>query len=95
MEYTSNQLAAIFLVARFTRRLKNGKPIGTYLENLSEIKAKVRAYNKKHPWDRTYMWYDPGFVVETRSDFARAMDSLNYEIDAMDDHTGYDSYDLY
>lgn len=31
MEYTSNQRAAIFLVARFTRRLKNGKPIGTYL----------------------------------------------------------------
>lgn len=94
MEYTSNQRAAIFLVARFTRRLKNGKPIGTYLANLSEVKAKVRAYNKKHPWDKTYMWYDPGFVVETRADFAQAMSDLDYKIDVMNDYAGYSIYDL-
>lgn len=94
MDYTSNQRAAIFLVARFTRKLKNGKPIGTYLANLSDVKAQVQAYKKKNPWDRTYMWYDPGFVVETRDDFKRAMNSLDYEIDAMNDYAGYSIYDL-
>lgn len=40
------------------------------------------------------MWYDPGFVVETRDDFKRAMNSLDYEIDAMNDYAGYSIYDL-
>lgn len=38
MEYTSNQRAAIFLVARWTNKLKNNMPIGMYLKELPEVK---------------------------------------------------------
>ena len=53
MEYTSNQRAAIFLVARWTNKLKNNMPIGMYLKELPEVKKAVREYNRKNPWDYT------------------------------------------
>lgn len=58
MEYTSNQRAAIFLVARWTNKLKNNMPIGMYLRELPEVKKAVREHNRKNPWDYTYMWYE-------------------------------------
>lgn len=94
MEYTSNQRAAIFLVARCTGQLKKDNPIGLYLKVLPKVKRAVREHKQKHPWDKTYMWYDPGFVVETRDDFLRAMDGLNAQIDVMEDYAGYSIYDL-
>lgn len=94
MEYTSNQRAAIFLVARWTNKLKNNMPIGMYLRELPEVKKAVREHNRKYPWDYTYMWYDPGFVVETRNDYSKAMDGLNYRIDVLEDYAGYSIYDL-
>lgn len=51
MEYTSNQRAAIFLVARWTHKLKNNMPIGMYLKELPEVKEAVREHNRKCPWD--------------------------------------------
>ena len=94
MEYTSNQRAAIFLVARWTKKLKNNMPIGMYLRELPEVKQAVREYNRKNPWDYTYTWYDPGFAVETRNDYSKAMDGLNYRIDVLEDYAGYSIYDL-
>ena len=40
------------------------------------------------------MWYDPGFAVETRNDYSKAMDGLNYRIDVLEDYAGYSIYDL-
>ena len=58
MEYTSNQRAAIFLVARWTNKLKNNMPIGMYLRELPEVKKAVREHNRKNPCDYTYMCYE-------------------------------------
>lgn len=48
------------------------------------MKQAVREHKQKHP----------GFVVETRDDFLRAMDGLNAQIDVMEDYAGYSIYDL-
>ena len=94
MKYTSNQRAAIFLVARVTRQLKKNAPIGIYLKTLPQVKEAVKKHNEENPWDRRYMWHDPGFSVETRDDFVKAMSELNTLIEVMDDYAGYSIYDL-